>query len=287
MEQQTLILSNGLQIPQLGFGTWQLTNEQVEDLVTTAIGLGYRSIDTAAAYGNERGLGRALQSAAISRDELFITTKLHDMEGYEHTLRQCDASLERLGLEYIDLYLIHWPFDEITSETWRALEDLYRDGRVRAIGVANFSAARLEILLKTAHIVPMVNQVELHPYLNQKRLRDYCTECGIQIESWSPLIQGRELLEHPTIAGIAVIYNKTPAQIILRWHVQHDLIAIPKSTLPEHIQENLTIFDFTLSDREMYQIDALNQHRRANPVANPETFMFTPEIYKRLQRIND
>lgn len=287
MESQSVMLANGIQMPKLGFGTWQLSNGQAKELVTTALECGYRSIDTAAAYGNERGVGEALRAGHVPREELFITTKLHDMEGYEHTQRQCAASLDRLGLDYIDLYLIHWPFDVITAETWRALEDLYHDKKVRAIGVSNFGVRRLETLQESARIAPMVNQLELHPRLSQQALREYCQKHHIQIESWSPLMQGKELLENSIIASVAAAHHKTPAQVILRWHIQSGLVAIPKSTSPERIAQNLAIFDFSLTTHEMQQIDELNQDQRANPIADPETFDFSREIYERLQHIND
>jgi len=287
IDEYCVTLENGIVMPQIGFGTWQLNNEQAERLVHTALEVGYRHIDTAAAYGNERGVGRALKQAAIPRDQLFITTKLHDMEGYDHTLQQFEASLIRLGLDYIDLYLIHWPFDEYTAETWRALEKLYDEKRVRAIGVSNFSVGRLQTLLKTARVRPMVNQIELHPYLSQSELRAFCERNSIQVESWSPLMQGKELLQDTVIAGIAQTHNKTAAQIILRWHVQHGLVALPKSTNPERIRQNIDIFDFALTAHEMHLIDNLNQNRHANPIADPDTFVFTKDIYDSLQRIND
>lgn len=287
MKIESITLNNSVMMPQVGYGTWQMDNEQAEGMVTTALKLGYRSIDTAAAYGNERGVGRALKASNLKREELFITTKLHDMEGYEHTIKQCEASLNRLGLDYVDLYLIHWPFDNFTAETWLALETLYENKRVRAIGVSNFSVQRLQQLLASAKVTPMVNQVELHPYLSQAALRAFCAQHNIQVESWSPLMHGRELLEAPAIAAIAAAHAKSPAQVILRWHTQSGLVAIPKSTSPERMRQNLEIFDFELTQDEIRLIDNLNQNRRVNPIADPETFDFTPDIYQRLQHAND
>jgi diketogulonate reductase-like aldo/keto reductase len=285
--QSSIVLANGIRMPRLGFGTWQFDTNQARQFVGEAIAAGYRHIDTAAAYGNERGVGQAVATSGVARDKFFITTKLHDMEGYEHTLQQCHASLERLGLDYIDLYLIHWPFDGVTPETWRGLERLYDDKLVRAIGVCNFSVERLRQLLAVAQVKPMVNQVELHPFLTQRQLRDFCARQKILVESWSPLMQGGELLQHPFLRAIAEAHGKSTAQIVLRWHLQHGLVAIPKSSSPERMRQNLAVFDFSLTSAEMTDIDSLNQDRRANPVADPDSFVFTKDIYDRLQRIND
>ena len=267
-------LHNGVTMPQFGLGVWQARDgAEVESAVQTALDAGYRLIDTAAIYGNETGVGHALRASDIPREELFITTKVWNSDqGYEQTLRAFDASLERLNCEYIDLYLIHWPMPAAGkfTETWRALEQLYTDGKVRAIGVSNFKPSHLRELLTTAKIVPMVNQIELHPLLQQHQTREFCEAHNIHVESYSPLMQGGELLNDPLIVQLANSYDKSSAQIILRWHIQHGFIVIPKSVTPNRIQENIDIFDFELSNDDMVTIDGLNQDKRIG--ADPDNF---------------
>lgn len=262
-------LHNGVEMPQLGLGVWQAREgQEVEGAVGVALESGYRLIDTAAVYENERGVGRALAASGIPREDLFITTKVwNGDQGYDSTLRAFDASLEKLQIDYLDLYLIHWPMPEVGSfvDTWRALERLYADRRVRAIGVSNFREKDIQRLIDEDLSAPMVNQVELHPLLTQQPLRQYCDTYDIRVESWSPLMRGGEVLSHPTVTGIAERHGKTPAQTVLRWHIQNGLIAIPKSVTPERIRENIDIFDFDLSAEDMALIDDLNRDVRIGP----------------------
>ncbi|MCU1645486.1 MAG: aldo/keto reductase [Nocardia sp.] len=285
--QPMVTLNNGVEMPVLGVGTWQLAEGVAELVVSEALAVGYRAVDTAAAYGNERGVGRAVRSSGLARSEVFLTTKLVDREGYRHTVESCHASLDRLGVEFLDLYLVHWPFDAVSGETWRALQDLYADGLVRAIGVSNYSAARLDRLIRDAEVVPAVNQIELHPRLTQIDLRKYCAAQGIAVESWSPLMQGGELLDHPVIRSVAEAAGRTAAQVILRWHVQHGLIVIPRSTNPGRLRENAALFDFELSAAQLRVLDGLEENRRASPLADPETYVFSDETYQTLQAMND
>lgn len=269
-------LNNGVEIPQLGLGVWQAAEgAEVENAVQCALENGYRLIDTAAAYGNEEGVGRAVKNSGMAREDVFITTKLwNDSHAYDDALRTFDASLKKLDCDYIDLYLIHWPLpmEGKFPEAWRALEKLYADQKVRAIGVSNFTPQHLEELKKTSDLAPAVNQIELHPKLQQNETRAYCESHGIAVESWSPLMRGGEAFEIPTIAEIAKARNKTPAQIILRWHVQNGLIAIPKSVNPERIRENIAVFDFSLTDEDMKSIAALDENHRTG--ADPNTADF-------------
>ncbi|GAB2554238.1 aldo/keto reductase [Nocardia heshunensis] len=287
MTHPTVTLNTGASMPMLGFGTWQLDDPTAERAVASALEAGYRSIDTSAAYGNERGVGRAIRDSGIARPEIFLTTKVVDREGYDHTIASAHASLERLGVDHVDLFLIHWPFDESMAETWRAMQDLHADGLAAAIGVSNFGIERLNRLLAAATIVPAVNQVELHPRLAQTALRDYCSDRGIVVEAWSPLMQGGELLSHPSITAIAAAHDRSPAQVILRWHLQHGLVAIPRSTSPQHVRTNAALHDFVLSAADLAIIDALDAGRRANPNADPDTYVFTDEVYAHLQSVND
>ncbi|HVW40192.1 MAG TPA: aldo/keto reductase [Amycolatopsis sp.] len=267
-----LALNNGVAIPQLGFGVFQVPPEETAKVVQTALDAGYRSIDTAAAYRNEEGVGEALRAAGLARDELFITTKLWNSDhGYDSALRAFDASLAKLGLEYLDLYLIHWPVAarDRFVQTWQALEKLYSDGRVRAIGVSNFHVPHLRRLLDETGIVPAVNQVELHPYLQQAELRMFHAEHGIATEAWSPLAKGT-LLKDETITALASKYGKTPAQIVLRWHLQLGNIVIPKSATASRVQENLEVFDFELSPDDLTSIGELDNGTRTGP--DPDTF---------------
>jgi len=266
-------LHNGVEIPQFGLGVFKVEEGQtVIDTVKAALSYGYRSIDTAAIYGNEEGVGTAIKESAISRSDLFITTKLwNDDQGYDRTLKAFETSLRKLDLEYIDLYLIHWPGKDKYLETWKAFERLYAEGLVRAIGVSNFHEHHLEKLLANANEKPTVNQIELHPRLSQENLRDYCKDKDIKVEAWSPLAKGR-LLNEPTINYIANKHGKTPAQVILRWHLQNDIIVIPKSITPARLQENADIFDFQLSLDEINQLDQLNMNERTG--SNPDELLF-------------
>ncbi|MBT2664998.1 aldo/keto reductase [Bacillus sp. ISL-4] len=270
---ETITLHNGVKMPQLGFGVFKVKNgnETVES-VKKAIEVGYRAIDTAAIYENEEGVGQAIRECGLPREELFITSKVWNTEqGYETTLQAFDDSLNRLGLEYLDLYLIHWPGKDKYLETWRALEKLYKDGKVKSIGVSNFHVHHLEDLLANSEVKPVVNQIELHPLLTQVEIRDYCAKHEIKVESWSPLGRGN-LLEEPTINHIAKKHGKSSAQVLIRWHLQHDLVVIPKSITPSRIEENAEVFDFSLSLNEMNQVDALNKNERFG--SNPDELLF-------------
>lgn len=263
-----ITLNNGVRMPQLGLGVWRMTDDEAEKAVTTAIESGYRSIDTATLYGNEEGVGRALRASGVPREELFVTTKLwNDQQGYDEALRAFDESMRRLGLETLDLYLIHWPAPRRGKyvETWKALEKLYADGRVRAIGVSNFGVDTLERLLAEATVTPAVNQVELHPLFAQRALRGFHAERGIVTEAWSPLGQGKGLLDLPVLAEIGAKYGKTPAQVVLRWHIQLGNVVIPKSVTPSRIRENIDVFDFALSPEDMATINGLDEGRRLGP----------------------
>lgn len=265
-------LHNGVQMPWFGLGVWKVEDgSEVVQAVKTAIETGYRSIDTAAVYGNETGVGQAVKESGVPRDQLFITTKVWNSDqGYDSTLRAFEDSRERLGLEYIDLYLIHWPVKGKYKETWKALEKLYADGAVRAIGVSNFQVHHLKDVMEGSEIVPMVNQVEYHPLLTQKELLSFCNSNQIQLEAWSPLMQGN--LDHPKLVELSQKYGKTPAQIVLRWDLQHGVVTIPKSINSNRIQENAEIFDFELAAEDVAAIDALNQNHRFG--ADPDNFNF-------------
>lgn len=272
LAKYTVQLSNGVTMPQLGLGVFRVEEgTEVENAVKAAIETGYTSIDTAAVYGNEEGVGRAIKASGAQRDQLFITTKVWNADqGYESTLQAFESSRKKLGLEIVDLYLIHWPVKGKYKETWKALEKLYQDGYVRAIGVSNFQTHHLDDLMADSQVRPMVNQVEFHPLLTQKPLLSYCREHGIQLEAWSPLMQGN--LELPLLQELAAKYGKTPAQIVLRWDVQHGVVTIPKSITPSRIAENANIFDFELSAEDMERIDGLNRDQRFG--ADPDNFNF-------------
>ncbi|WP_078553465.1 aldo/keto reductase [Bacillus alkalicellulosilyticus] len=267
-------LNNGLSMPQLGFGVFKVEDGQVAvDAVKKAIEVGYRSIDTAAIYQNEKGVGQGIRESGVAREDLFITTKVwNSNQGYEQTLQAFDESLEKLGLEYIDLYLVHWPMpkDDTYIDTYKALEKLYEDGKVKAIGVCNFKIAHLERLLQECKIPPVLNQVELHPYYAQVELREFCAKHNIFVEAWAPLMQGGDVLTNEQITSLAQKYKKTPAQIIIRWHLQNNIIVIPKSSNPTRIEENIGVFDFELTTEDMAQIDALNKNERIGP--DPDEF---------------
>ncbi|MGG1879502.1 aldo/keto reductase [Paenibacillus cisolokensis] len=275
--KDTTTLSNGVRMPWLGLGVFKVEEgSEVVGAVRTAIMNGYRSIDTAAIYGNEQGVGQGiregLEAAGLERNKLFVTSKVWNSDlGYEATLAAYEQSLDKLGLGYLDLYLIHWPVEGKYKEAWRALETLYKQGRVRAIGVSNFHIHHLEELMKDSTIKPMVNQVEYHPRLTQKELHAFCRTHGIQLEAWSPLMQG-QLLEQEELQELAAKYNKSVAQIILRWDLQNGVVTIPKSIREHRIIENSAVFDFELTADEMRRIDVLNQDRRVGP--DPDNFDF-------------
>jgi 2,5-diketo-D-gluconate reductase A len=257
---QYITLNDGVAIPQLGFGVWQIPDATAHASVVTALQVGYRHVDTAAIYDNETGVGRAIRDSGVPREDVFLTTKLWNADhGYDAALRAFDASLERLGTDYIDLYLIHWPVPEqdLYLETWRALEKLNTDGRARAIGVSNFPAEALERLVKESKKVPAINQIELHPYFPQPAMRALNAKLGIVTEDWSPLGQGGELLREPLLSRIATIHGKTPAQVVIRWHLQIGNVVIPKSATPARIRENFEVFDFELTPAELDEITAL------------------------------
>ncbi|WP_075980384.1 aldo/keto reductase [Bacillus massilinigeriensis] len=264
-------LNNGLKMPQLGFGVWQVEDEKATPAVAKALEVGYRSIDTAMIYQNEKGVGKAIKESGIPREELFITTKVWNSDqGFDNTIRAYEESLERLGLDYVDLYLIHWPtpqFDEYV-DTYKALEKLYRDGRVKAIGVCNFEIEHLERILKECEVKPVVNQIECHPHLAQNELKEFCAKHDIFVEAWSPLEQGGEVLKDEVIKKIAASHGKTTAQVVLRWHLQNNTIVIPKSVTPSRIEENFQVFDFDLTADEMGEINQLNLDRRKGPHPN-------------------
>ncbi|WP_024873980.1 aldo/keto reductase [Saccharomonospora piscinae] len=268
----TITLNTGAAMPQLGYGVFQVPADEVVEPVLTALEAGYRSIDTAAVYGNEEGVGRAIAQSGIPREDLFVTTKLwNDSQGYDNTLAAFDQSLQRLGLDHVDLYLIHWPVPakDRYVDTWKALEKLHADGRAKAIGVSNFHIPHLRRLLDNTGVVPAVNQIELHPNLPQADLRAFHAEHGIATEAWSPLGQGKGLLDDPTLGSLAEKYGRTPAQIVLRWHLELGNITIPKSVTPSRIRENLDVFDFELADDDVKAIAALDNGTRVGP--DPDT----------------
>jgi diketogulonate reductase-like aldo/keto reductase len=260
-------------MPWIGFGVFKVKDgDEVVNAVRTAIEAGYRSIDTAKVYNNEAGVAQGIREAGVAREDLFITTKVWNSDqGYESTLAAFEDSMKRLELDYLDLYLIHWPVKGKYKDTWRALEKLYKEGRVRAIGVSNFQIHHLEDLLMDATVIPAVNQVELHPLLTQTELREYCKKHEIQIEAWSPLGQGH-LMEHPLLQDIAAKYGKSPAQVILRWDLQNGIVTIPKSVTPERIRANTELYDFELTAEDIEQINSLNENKRFG--ADPDNFNF-------------
>ncbi|MFE0630022.1 aldo/keto reductase [Streptomyces sp. NPDC058864] len=267
-----ITLNNGVTMPQLGFGVFQVPDAETAAAVTSALESGYRSIDTASIYGNEAGVGQALAASGVARDELFVTTKLWNADqGYDSTLAAFDASLAKLGLDHVDLYLIHWPVParDAYLDTWRAFEKIHAEGRARAIGVSNFQPEHLQRLIDNSDVVPAVNQVELHPQLQQAELRAFHARHGIATEAWSPLAQGA-VLKDPVVTGIAGRLGRTPAQVILRWHLQIGNVVIPKSVTPERIRQNIDVFDFALSDADVAAITALDNGTRIGP--DPDTF---------------
>lgn len=266
------VLNNDVHMPWLGLGVWKMKDDgEAEQAVAAAIEAGYRSIDTAAAYNNEVGVGAGIRNSGLSRDDIFITTKIWNAnQGYETTLAAFEDSRKKLGVDVVDLLLIHWPVKDKYKETWRALEKLYRDGYVRAIGVSNFQIHHLQDVIAASEIVPMVNQVEYHPLLTQEELHSFTKSNNIQLEAWSPLMQGN--LDHSILAEIGAKYGKSAAQVVLRWDLQNEVVTIPKSTNPARLEENAAIFDFALTAEEVAQISALNRNNRFGP--DPDNFNF-------------
>ncbi|WP_210479491.1 aldo/keto reductase [Naasia sp. SYSU D00948] len=253
-------LNDGHSIPQLGFGVYKIPDDEVEQAIAEAIRVGYRHVDTATLYRNERGVGRAIRDAEVPRDELFVTTKLwNDDQGYDRALRAFDESMARLGLDYVDLYLIHWPVPsrDLYAETWRALERIREEGRARSIGVSNFATAHLQRILDEGSVPPAVNQVELHPWLPQSEVRAFDAEHGVVTEAWSPLARGR-VLGNEVLEGIGTKHGRTGAQVVLRWHLQLGVVAIPKSVTASRIRENFDVFDFSLDDEDLAAIATLD-----------------------------
>jgi 2,5-diketo-D-gluconate reductase A len=277
MTVPTIALNNGIDIPQLGFGVFQIDPDETKAATLTALEVGYRHIDTAQMYGNEQGVGEAVKESGLARDEVFVTSKLNNgFHAHDDALEAFDKSLERLGFDQIDLFLIHWPLPGIDVdfvETWKALEEIYASGRARSIGVSNFQPKHIRRLVQESDVVPAVNQIEVHPYLTQEELRAVNAEHGIATEAWSPIAQGL-VLDNPVIKGIAMEHDKTPAQVVLRWHVQRGDIVFPKSVTRSRVEENFDIFDFELSGSEVGFINALNKDERTGP--NPDEFNYIP-----------
>ncbi|HDR7801683.1 TPA: aldo/keto reductase [Bacillus tropicus] len=275
--QSKAVLNNGVEMPWFGLGVFKVEEgPELVEAVKSAIKAGYRSIDTAAIYGNEAAVGEGIragiEATGILREELFITSKVWNADqGYEETIAAYEESLKKLQLDYLDLYLVHWPVEGKYKDTWRALETLYKEKRVRAIGVSNFQIHHLQDVIKDAEIKPMINQVEYHPRLTQKELQAFCKEQGIQMEAWSPLMQG-QLLDNETLQAIAEKHGKTTAQVILRWDLQNGVITIPKSTKEHRIIANADVFNFELTKEDMEKIDALNENHRVGP--DPDNFDF-------------
>jgi 2,5-diketo-D-gluconate reductase A len=272
-----ITLNNGARIPQLGFGVFQVPPEETKDATLMALEVGYRHIDTAQMYGNEKGVGEAVRESGLDRGEVFITSKLNNgFHAHDDALRAFDGSLRVLGFDYVDLFLIHWPLPGIDVdfvETWKALEEIYRSGRAKSIGVSNFQPSHLRRLIDEANIVPAVNQIEVHPYLTQDDVRAADTEHGVATEAWSPLAQGL-VLDDPVIIGIAKAVGKTAAQVVLRWHIQRGDIVFPKSVTRSRIEENFEIFDFSLAKSDVGLISSLNKDQRTGP--NPDRFNRIP-----------
>ncbi|MHC5251285.1 aldo/keto reductase [Listeria kieliensis] len=274
--QDSVKLANGTKIPGFGLGVFQVADQETSAAVKEAITAGYRLIDTAQIYGNERGTGegikQGLKAANLKREDLFVTSKVWNNHlSYEETVQAFHESLEKLGLDYLDLYLIHWPGKDAFRASYKALEDLYREGKIKAIGVSNFQIHHLEELLEFATIKPVLNQIELHPKLIQKELRTFCEERDIRIQAWSPLMQG-QILSDPVLENIAQTHQRSVAQIVLRWDIQQDILVVSKSTKPERIQSNAQLFDFELTQEEVNMVNALNENHRVGP--DPDQFDF-------------
>ncbi|MBS1668497.1 MAG: aldo/keto reductase [Bacteroidetes bacterium] len=255
-------LSNGIEMPMMGLGVYDMYNQEAEQAVLDALAIGYRLIDTAAMYKNETEIGNAVRKSGLSRNELFITTKLNNTEhGFDSTLKAFDESLKKINVDYIDLYLVHWPIKGKRKDSWLALEKLYKEKRVRAIGVANYLIPFLEELSTYSSIIPVLNQVEFTPWLFQKELLEYCQKNKIQLQSYSPITRGKKFND-PRLVSLCKKYDKTPAQIILRWNIEHGISAIPKSSKKERLKENFDVFDFTLSKEDIAFMDSFNENFR-------------------------
>jgi len=260
--KSTQKLNNGIEIPRLGLGTWDLRGKGAYQAVLWSLDLGYRLIDTASLYGNESEIGEALKDTSIPREEIFLTTKVWNSDqGYKNTLSAFKKSLKRLKVEYVDLYLIHWPVSGLRNDTWKALEEIYKSEKTRAIGVSNFTIRHLKELLEISETIPMVNQIEFSPFLFQKELMDYCQSKKIVVEAYTPLTRGRKF-DNKVVRALAQKLNKTPAQILIRWGLQHEIIEIPKSGNQQHLRDNADIFDFTLTREDISQLDELNENFR-------------------------
>jgi 2,5-diketo-D-gluconate reductase A len=273
----SLTLNNGTTIPQLGFGVFQVPPEQTREATLTALEVGYRHIDTAEMYGNEKGVGEAVRASGIPREQVFVTSKLNNgFHAHDDALKAFGRTLADLDLGYLDLFLIHWPLPAVGDylETWRAMQEMYASGRVKAIGVSNFQQHHLQRLLDESEVVPAVNQIEVHPYLTQDPLRAFGVEHGIATEAWSPIAQGK-VLDDPTITAIAQRLGRTPAQVTIRWHLQRGDIVFPKSVTRSRVEENLDVFGFELSDQDVAAITALNRDERTGP--NPDEFNWIPK----------
>ena len=282
-----IALNNGVSIPQLGFGVYQVPPKDAKQATLTALEVGYRHIDTAEMYQNEKGVGEALRESGLDRSEVFVTSKLNNgFHAHDDAIAAFDESLEVLEFDYLDLFLIHWPLPGIEIdfvETWQAMEEIYRSGRAKAIGVSNFQANHLRRLVQETEIVPAVNQIEVHPYLTNDDVRAVNTELGIATEAWSPIAQGL-VLDDPVITGIATAHDRTPAQVVLRWHVQRGDIVFPKSVTRSRVEENFELFDFELSSSDMGLITALNKDERTGP--NPDEFNWIPRATRSTSSTN-
>jgi 2,5-diketo-D-gluconate reductase A len=273
----TITLNNGIEIPQIGFGVYQVPPEETRDAVQAALEVGYRHIDTAEMYGNEKGVGEGIRASGVPREEVFVTSKLNNgFHAHDDALKAFDGTLEALGSDYVDLFLIHWPLPGIDVdyvETWKALEEIYESGRAKSIGVSNFNAHHLRKLHGETEVIPAVNQIEVHPYLAQDELRAFNAQHQIATEAWSPIAQGK-VLDDPTILRVAERYGKTASQVTLRWHVQRGDIVFPKSVTRSRVEENFDIFDFELSEDDLREITALDRNERTGP--DPDTFNYIP-----------
>ena len=273
--RDSVTLANGVRMPRLGLGTWQSAEgSEVEQSVRWALEIGYRHVDTAAIYGNERGVGRAIRDSGVPREEVFVTTKVWNddqRKGHDAVLRAFDESLRRLGTDYVDLYLVHWPVKGKYKEAWRALEKIYGGGRAKAIGVSNFLVHHLADVIRDAQVVPMVNQIEFHPRLLQRELMAACRRHNIVQEAWSPLMKGK-IAHIPQLQELAEKHRKSVAQVVLRWNLQHGIVTIPKSVRRERLEENANLFDFELTADDMAKIDALDRGERVG--ADPDNFPF-------------
>jgi 2,5-diketo-D-gluconate reductase A len=274
----TITLNNGVEIPQLGFGVYQVKPEETAQAVQAALEVGYRHIDTAEMYRNEAGVGEGIRNSGVPREEVFVTSKLNNgFHAHEDALKAFDGTLDALRFDYVDLFLIHWPLPGIDVdyvETWKAMEEIYASGRAKAIGVSNFNAHHLRKLHGETEVVPAVNQIEVHPYLAQDELRAFNAQHQIATEAWSPIAQGK-VLDDPAVLRVAERVGRTPAQVTLRWHVQRGDIVFPKSVTRSRIEENFALFDFALSEDDLREITALDRNERTGP--DPDTFNYIPE----------